>query len=75
MLHKHQASENKVKQHGLILTTLIYDQAKLWLGQEEGLFESISKKEIANIKQKQWTLQQQNFKAKMEELLFQNVTF
>ena len=39
-----------------------YHQAKFWLGQEEqeeeGSFESMSKKDIATIKQKQWTLQQ-----------------
>ena len=36
----------------------LYYQAKLWLGQEEGSFESKSKKDMATIKQKQWTLQQ-----------------
>ena len=35
-----------------------YDQAKLWLGQREGLLESMLKKDNATIKQKQWTLQQ-----------------
>ena len=35
-----------------------YHQAKLWLAQEEGSFESISKRDIATIKRKQWTLQQ-----------------
>ena len=40
--------------------TSIYDQAKLWLSQEEGLFESISKKDIATCnKQKQTGLYQQ----------------
>ena len=52
----------KVKQHCLFLMTSIpvYDQAKLWLSQEEGLFESISKKDIATCnKQKQTGLYQQ----------------
>lgn len=37
----------------LFISDDVYDQAKLWLGQEEGSFESISK--IATIKRKQWT--------------------
>ena len=51
-----------------------YHQAKLWLAQEEGSFESISKRDIATIKRKQWTLSREKFKTKMEDLLFQNET-
>ena len=42
----------------LFISDDFYYQAKRWLGQEEGSFESMSKKDIATIKQKQWTLQQ-----------------
>ena len=63
---KTSSKGKKVKQHCLFLMTSIHDQAKLWLGQEEGLFESISKKDIATCnKQKQTGLcSREKFKKK-----------
>ena len=42
----------------LFISDDFYDQPKLWLGQGENLLQSMSKKDNATIKQKQWTLQQ-----------------
>ena len=60
----------------LFISDDFYDNANNWLGQDEGLFESMSKKDIATIKRKQWTLYQgkNQLKIKMEEMLFQNVS-
>ena len=64
---KTSSKGKKVKQHCFSLMTSIYnDQAKLWLSQEEGSFESISKKDIATCnKQKQTGLcSREKFKKK-----------
>ena len=64
---KTSSKGKKVKQHCFSLMTSIYnDQAKLWLSQEEGSFESISKKDIATCnKQKQTGLcSREKFKRK-----------
>ena len=42
----------------LFISDDFYDNAKIWLGQDEGLFESMSNKDIATVKRKQWTLYQ-----------------
>ena len=42
----------------LFISDDFYDNAKIWLGQDEGSFESMSKKDIATVKRKQWTLYQ-----------------
>lgn len=47
------SSKGKESKTTLFISDDVYDQAKLWLDQEEGSFESISK--IATIKRKQWT--------------------
>ena len=52
------SSKGKDNKTTLFISDDFYHQAKLWLGQEEGSFESMSKKGIPTIKQKQWTLQQ-----------------
>ena len=62
------SSKGKDNKTTLSISDDLYYQAKCWLGQEEGLFESMSKKDIATIKQKHWTLQQGKFKKKIEEL-------
>ena len=62
------SSKGKDNKTTLFISDDCYYQAKFWLGQEEGSFKSMSKKDIATIKQKQWTLQQGKFKTKIEEL-------
>ena len=62
------SSKGKDNKTTLFISDDFYYQAKLWLGQEEGQFESMSKKDIATIKRKQWTLQWEKFKTKIEEL-------
>ena len=52
------SSKGKDSKTTLFISDDFYHQAKLWLAQEEGSFESISKRDIATIKRKQWTLQQ-----------------
>ena len=51
------SSKGKDSKTTLFISDDFYDQAKLWLGQDEGSFASMSKKDIATIKRKQWTLQ------------------
>ena len=48
-------SKVKESKTTLFISNDFYDQAKIWLGQDEGSFESMSKKDIATIKRKQWT--------------------
>ena len=62
------SSKGKDNKTTLFISDDFYYQAKFWLGQEEGSFKSMSKKDIATSKQKQWTLQQGKFKTKIEEL-------
>ena len=62
------SSKGKDNKTTLFISDDFYYQAKIWLGQEEGSFKSMSKKDIATSKQKQWTLQQGKFKTKIEEL-------
>ena len=56
----------------LFISDDFYHQAKLWLAQEEGSFESISKRDIATIKRKQWTLQQGKIQDKNGRLVVPN---
>ena len=51
------SSKGKDSKTTLFIYDDFYDQAKLWLGHDEGSFESMSRKDIATIKRKQWTLQ------------------
>ena len=48
----------------LFISDDFYDNAKIWLGQDEGSFESMSKKDIATVKRKQWTLYQGKIQVK-----------
>ena len=58
------SSKGKDNKTTLFISDDFYYQAKLWLGQEEGSFETMSKQDIATSKQKQ----RGNFKTKIEEL-------
>ena len=51
-------SKGKESQTTLFISNNFYDNAKIWLRQDEGSFESMSKKDIATVKRKQWTLYQ-----------------
>ena len=62
------SSKGKDNKTTLFISDDFYYQTKFWLGQEEGSFKSMSKKDIATSKQKQWTLQWEKFKTKIEEL-------
>ena len=52
------SSKGKESKPTLFISDDFYDNAKIWLGQDEGLLESMSKKDIATVKRKQWTLYQ-----------------
>ena len=56
------SSKEKDSKTILFISEDFYHQAKLWLAQEEGSFESMSKRDIAKKKK---------FKTKMDDLLFQ----
>ena len=47
------SSKGKDNKTTLFISDDFYYQGKLWLGQEEDLFKSMSRKDIATIKQKQ----------------------
>lgn len=49
------SSKGKDSKTTLFISDDFYDQAKLLLDQDEGLFESMSKKDFATTKRKQWT--------------------
>ena len=52
------SSKGKESKTTLFISDDFYDNAKIWLGQDEGLLESMSRKDIATVKCKQWTLYQ-----------------
>ena len=52
------SSKGKQSQTTLFISDNFYDNAKIWLRQDEGSFESMSKKDIATLKRRQWTLYQ-----------------
>ena len=52
------SSKGKESKTTLFIADEFYHNAKLWLGQCEGSFESMSKNDIATVKRKQWTLYQ-----------------
>ena len=52
------SSKGKESQTTLFISDNVYDNAKIWLRQDEGSFESMSKIGVASVKRKQWTLYQ-----------------
>ena len=66
------SSKEKDSKTTLFISDDFYHQAKLWLAQEEGSFESMSKRDIATIKRKQWTLQQGKIQDKNGRLVAPN---
>ena len=52
------SSKGKESQTTLFISDNFYDNAKIWLRQDEGSFECMSKNDIATAKRKQWTLYQ-----------------
>ena len=52
------SSKGKESKTTSFISDDFYDNAKIWLGQDKGSLKSMSKKDIATVKRKQWTLYQ-----------------